>query len=433
MRYHFALPSLFDEICSTFPDKVAVRYTDESFTYRTLYQDVASLTSFLLQTGVKKGDVVVIFNSKRYISFVLMLACIKSGVIYANVDPDIPVQWFSHVINLCNPTIVFTDDEANENILLNASVCQVNVFSIDGLLRKLKNESSPLTKCNLTGNTIAYIMFTSGSTGKPKGVAVTHQNLIHFINWGISRYEITPEDILANVNPMHFDNSVFDFYIALFSGASIAPIQKSIVSSPQRLVDTVEKIGCTIWFSVPSLLIYLVNMKVLNSNSFLKLRILSFGGEGYHKQELKKLYNFIGHRIKLINVYGPTECTCICSSYDIDAKDFDCLDELPSLGAINNNISYLILNEQNKISSLGELCLLGPNVAAGYYNDFEKTASCFFSHTNHGYFQDKMYRTGDIVEEKNGLLYFIGRKDNQVKHMGYRMFYLVILSSNKIK
>jgi D-alanine--poly(phosphoribitol) ligase subunit 1 len=118
-------------------------------------------------------------------------------------------------------------------------------------------------------------------------------------------------------------------------------------------------------------------------------------------------------------VYGPTEGTCICSSYDITEKDFKDLKELPSLGTINQNFSYEILKEKNQ--KKGELIIIGPSISPGYYNDSERSEKVFGTYKKGEYYLNRFYRTGDLVEEKKGLLYFIGRVDNQIKHMGYRI------------
>jgi D-alanine--poly(phosphoribitol) ligase subunit 1 len=264
-------------------------------------------------------------------------------------------------------------------------------------------------------------MFTSGSTGVPKGVAVTHQNVLHFIAWGRQRFAIGPADSFANLSPMYFDNSVFDFYVALFSGASLAPVARELLTRPYDLVAHVGRMRCTVWFSVPSLLIYLMTMKALTAEGLPALRLIVFGGEGYPKVELKKLYDRFAAQAALVNVYGPTECTCICSAHSLADEDFRDLDGLPTLGGLNPNFDYRILDEDERDAASGELCLIGPNVAAGYFNDPERTAAAFFTLGEPGRYMKRMYRTGDLVREEAGRLYFLGRKDNQIKHMGYRI------------
>ena len=159
----------------------------------------------------------------------------------------------------------------------------------------------------------------------------------------------------------------------------------------------------------------------MQQHPFRSLRCILFGGEGYPKIELKKLYDLFSKQAQLINVYGPTECTCICSAYLITERDFQTTDGLPPLGRLNNNFDYRILDDQDQDSKTGELCLIGPNVAAGYFNDLERTAASFITLTTSSYFMKRMYKTGDLVKEEQGILYFVGRKDNQIKHMGYRI------------
>jgi D-alanine--poly(phosphoribitol) ligase subunit 1 len=245
--------------------------------------------------------------------------------------------------------------------------------------------------------------------------------VLHFIAWGRDCFGITDQDSFANLSPMYFDNSVFDFYVGLFSGASLSPVYRDLLASPYELVPHVGKMGCTIWFSVPSLLIYLMAMKAMKSAQLPSLRAIVFGGEGYPKVELQKLFALFSGQASLVNVYGPTECTCICSAYPLADEDFHDLAGLPPLGRLNPNFDYRILDDRDRDSASGELCLIGPNVAAGYFNDPERTAAAFHTLTDPGRFMKRMYRTGDLVRETAGKLHFIGRKDNQIKHMGYRI------------
>jgi D-alanine--poly(phosphoribitol) ligase subunit 1 len=214
---------------------------------------------------------------------------------------------------------------------------------------------------------------------------------------------------------------VFDFYSALFSGAAIAPINKELLSQPLALLDLIDELACTIWFSVPSMLIYMLTMKAFHKGRFQSIRSVIFGGEGFPKSELVKLYDLFADHIEFVNVYGPTEGTCICSSYTIQASDFANLEGLPTLGTINCNFDYLILDELGRKSDRGELCILGPNIGLGYYRDMERSKAVFLDYSGYGFYNDRMYKTGDMVHEWNGLLYFLGRKDNQIKHMGYRI------------
>jgi D-alanine--poly(phosphoribitol) ligase subunit 1 len=122
-----------------------------------------------------------------------------------------------------------------------------------------------------------------------------------------------------------------------------------------------------------------------------------------------------------VNVYGPTECTCICSAYELSDADFEDLGGLPALGRLNPNFDWRIADDDGTDADEGELLLIGPNVAAGYFNDPERTANSFFTLSEPERFGKRGYRTGDLVRLQAGDLHFVGRKDNQIKHMGYRI------------
>lgn len=424
--YHYNLGTCFAEVVEQKGEQPALYYEGRTISFRELNEWSQRLAALLRQRGCGRGDVIAIGHSKRPLSYALMLAALRLGIPYVNLDVASPLARSLRILETAKPQLLFHDQTGHaqlmEQLARNAG-CERVLLDEAGLPEPDETERQAQLQAMLDvdGASIAYIMFTSGSTGIPKGVAVTHQNVLHFICWGKSRFGISGSDNFANLSPMYFDNSVFDFYVGLFSGAALTPVYRELLSSPYELVAFVKKMGCSIWFSVPSLLIYLVTMKALSADALPALRAIIFGGEGYPKVELKKLFDRFSRQADLVNVYGPTECTCICSAYTLCPEDFNDLDGLPTLGRLNPNFDYRILDEEDRDADSGELCLIGPNVAAGYFNDTERTAGAFFTLTEGRRFMKRMYRTGDLVREESGRLYFVGRKDNQIKHMGYRI------------
>lgn len=413
MKYFYNLGSFFDAIAAANSDRCAIRTAQRDYTYGELAAGGERLAAQLKGAGIDQGDVVAIASTKAFEDYALMMACLKIGVTYVNLDTDNPGERIRHVLDVCRPKAVFGKASCKHV----DEICRALAIPQFGYDMEAKG---PAVERDIDGETVAYIMFTSGSTGVPKGAAITHQNLMHFINWATRRCRVSPSDNFANISPMYFDNSVFDFYTALFSGACLTPVTKELLGKPLELLDYVESKGCTIWFSVPSMLMYLMTMKVLTAGRLAGIRLFVFGGEGYPKTELKKLYDLYGARSEFLNVYGPTECTCMCSAYTVTSENFRTMDELTPLGPINPNFSYVVLNEAAE-SSEGELCLLGPNVGKGYYRNPDATASAFSCHTDRNHYRKAMYKTGDLVRDVDGILYFKGRADNQIKHMGYRI------------
>jgi D-alanine--poly(phosphoribitol) ligase subunit 1 len=424
--HHHNLAHMLDEVLTKYAGRWALRYAEDNHTFRDLGGWVDSLAALLISKGLRRGDVVAIAHNKHALSYALMLAAIRLGVAYVNIDAASPIARTSRILQVSDPKLLFYDDlayQADMTELATAQGCEPLMLDHFALQAISEVDRERQYQCSrlVDGETIAYIMFTSGSTGVPKGVAVTHQNVLHFIAWGHERFGITEHDNFANLSPMYFDNSVFDFYISLFCGASLSPIHRSLLTNPYELVHYVSVRACTIWFSVPSALMYLIAMKAIAPGTLTQLRSIVFGGEGYPKVELKKLYDRFSSQAILVNVYGPTECTCICSSHTLGVDDFENLDGLPTLGCLNPNFDHRILDEDGCDATEGELCLMGPNVAAGYFNDPERTAEAFHTVTNANRYMKRMYRTGDLVKQVGARLHFVGRKDNQIKHMGYRI------------
>ncbi|MFZ6658613.1 AMP-binding protein [Undibacterium sp. TJN19] len=423
MTYNSNLPLVFEQIAQRFADRVALSYpeTDVQVRYDELYRMADSICRSLYARGLRQGQVLALFNDKSPAAFACMLACLKLGLIYTNLDPASPWERLRKMLSTCQPALVvnsFSDLSFTVNQFDHA---QVEVVTLDSLVSSRHEVSLP--DCTaISGSTPAYIMFTSGSTGSPKGAVMSHANLLWFIQWAQDRFQVSAQDVFTNVNPSYFDNSVFDFYVSLFSGASLVPFTVKQVHDTRSLVRLIAKAGCTVWFSVPSMLVYLLTTRALTKNDFPQIRKIIFGGEGFPKTKLRQLFELFADRADLENVYGPTECTCICSAHQIRAADFDDMNNLATLGRLAQNFDYEILALDEEQSDKGELFLRGPQVGLGYYNDVPRTIKAFVQNPAHARYSDIGYRTGDIVmRDALGRLHFQGRADFQIKHMGYRI------------
>lgn len=420
------LGKVFAEVVARYSDEPALMLDGKVLNYDELDRASNRIGRYLLAFGLLKGDVVALSSIKTIETFAAVIACLKLGFPYTLLDRESPAERLRRILDNCSPRAVAADE-----VLLSAlgktSVPLLDIYEQTAQERIKSLSDAPLLQSwTVESGHPAYIMYTSGSTGFPKGVTITHGNLIHFIDWSRSEYGFGPGERLSNVNPLFFDNSVFDLYSSLFSGACLLPFPRAMLKNPKLLVDSLASQGCTSWFSVPSLLIYMQTLKAFRADSIPTLRRFIFGGEGYPKAKLAKLFMLYGDRVKFHNVYGPTECTCMCSSYDVTAKDFEDMDGLPPLGRLFDNFSYEILGDDDCAVGkdvVGELFLMGDHVGAGYYRDGERSRESYVQNPLNNKFRQIGYRTGDLVRlcSADGLLYFVGRKDTQVKHMGYRI------------
>jgi len=417
---------LFGVIACSNAGNTALYFRDDRISYAQLQMLSNQCAQYLSKRGLLNGDVVAIFHDKTVLGYAVMLACLKIGAPYVNLNPSAPYEQIKKIIETCNPKIcfygrVYCDDVVKryEDVMQSYDDAQ------------FRRELQMYSNCNLNqshkvlGSDPAYIMFTSGSTGFPKGAVITNEGLLHFIMWSKNTFSIKTDHIFTNINPMYFDNSVFDFYSSLLTGAGLAPIADKLTKNPRRMVKYIEEMKCTHWFSVPSMLVYALKMRAIDAGDMTALKTIIFGGEGFPKSGLRELYALLGKRISFVNVYGPTECTCICSSYSVDEKDLADPTLLP-LGSIASQFTFRIINDDGgeaKNGEPGELCLKGVGVGLGYYNNTEQTERAFVADPFAGTKAERMYKTGDIVwyEEKTNLLWFCGRKDNQIKIMGHRV------------
>jgi D-alanine--poly(phosphoribitol) ligase subunit 1 len=425
--YEYNLAIRFQRVTRERGDRTAIwTSSDEQISYGELNRLANRIGRHLIERDARNGNVVAISGEKSFQTFACMIACLKIGRAYVMLDPDSPVERLRKILSTCKPALLFAERDLIGRLKKVTADLKIEVAGKDDLpIGDLEDSDLPTTE-HISGSTPAYIMFTSGSTGIPKGAVMTHANVLNLIDWSKETFSITVADVLSNVNPLYFDNSVFDFYSALFNGATLAPLSKAEVSDPGLLVTKIDAAACTIWFSVPSLLMFLQTMKATDGNHLKSIQRFIFGGEGYPKTKLKALFETYSPRSKFFNVYGPTECTCICSSYEVTEADFADLRGLPPLGRLAKNFEYLILDDSDNAvpdGETGELCLLGPNVGLGYYNDPERTSQSFVQNPLNDRFVETMYRTGDLVriEPGDGKLYIEGRRDNQIKHMGYRI------------
>ena len=425
MGHHYNLGLKFIDVVRAHGARTVIETTSgESSTYTDLNALSNRVAHLFVDCGFKRGDVAAIFHDKSPLGFAVMIACLKLGIVYANLDAESPWERLRKILQTARPRgliNLFSEVPHSGEVAETTDVINVRGAEISHALPTFSSEE-PAKMREVTGADPAYIMFTSGSTGFPKGAVMSHANVLNFISWARECFQIIPDDIFTGANPICFDNSVFDFYVSLFSGAKLVPVRADEMRDGRRLVSIVNERRCSIWFSVPSLLVYLLTTRVLKGGDFPTIRKIIFGGEGFPKRKLKQLFDMFADRADLENVYGPTECTCICSSHRIENDDFTDMKSLATLGHLAPNFDYEILATDNSDPNFGELFLRGPNVGLGYYNDAQRTAKSFIQNPMHRRHVDIGYRTGDLVRRDNsGRLYFKGRSDFQIKHMGYRI------------
>lgn len=402
------------------PDAPAIVVPDGTTSFDALRSQAEEFSSRLTACGVSRGDVVALQLPKRVATYALLLACLRLGAPYIFIDPKNPAERTARILATVTPKLFVSPDPADANPF------GAHLLFTGDAIEWPSADLPAVASRGATGSDPAYIMFTSGSTGEPKGAAIPHHGVLSLMGWARSFVHSGEPERFTAINPLHFDNSVFDTYCGLLNGAALVPVETSELTSPVQWVKRIRGGGATVMFAVPTLFLILDQLGLLTPESLPSVRTFQFGGEGFPIGKLREFHRKFDGKARLINVYGPTETSCICSSVDITEHTLRAPDDaFPPLGAMHENFSYAILDDGEtpvKRGDAGELWIGGPCVGLGYYNNPEETRRRFRQDPRQDKYAAIFYRTGDLVsEDETGQLWFKGRADNQVKLRGHRI------------
>ena len=267
-----------------------------------------------------------------------------------------------------------------------------------------------------------YIIYTSGSTGNPKGVMTSHLSLMTYINAYCDVMHIECDDVLGNQSPLDYIAAIRDIYLPLKTGCSTAIIPKEYFMEPNALFDYMnDKKVSSVGWSVSAFTI-LTSLGAFEEVGLKSLRKICFSGSVMPCRVLRKWQENLPEA-HFVNQYGPTEATASCTYYSVDHTVEE--DEVLPIGKAYDNYRVFLIDEHGNepaVGEQGEICVCGPILALGYYNDPERTAAAFTLNPLNKAYPERMYRTGDYGRlDEDNILHFCGRMDRQVKHMGHRV------------
>jgi len=266
---------------------------------------------------------------------------------------------------------------------------------------------------------VAYLLFTSGSTGIPKGVPVSHGNAVGYLRYVSERYAVAPEDRFSQMFDMTFDLSVHDMFLCWTNGACLYSVPHSSLIAPSRFIRQKQ---LTMWFSVPSVILFMQKMRTLKPDSLPSLRTSLFCGEPL-LATMADAWQQAAPNSTVENLYGPTEATIAISHYRWEAgSESCCANGIVPIGRVFPTQHACVIDQNRERvaqGTAGELCLAGSQVTGGYLNNEAKTKEQFIRIADS---KEPWYRTGDLVrEDENGCLQYLGRIDSQVQVCGHRV------------
>lgn len=414
------------------PDAVAVVMGSERMTYGRLEAAARALSEQFRDWGCRPTDRVCLVMPKSPAAVVGILAALKAGAVYVPLDPASPAPRLAQMIASCQPRIVLAAPQTAALVAAcRSSECigpRFAVVGMDGPLSARLESAAVEPWDHPVGpeevpSGAAYILFTSGSTGQPKGVVITHANVIAYIEWAVRYFGLNASDRLSGHPPLHFDLSMFDLFGAFAAGAELHLVSPDLNLRPHALAEFIRHHELTQWFSVPSVLNYLAKFDAVRFNDFPSLKRLLWCGEVLPTPVLIHwMTRLVG--VRFTNLYGPTEATIASSYHTLTTCPQDGRTPVP-IGRACDGEDLLVLDDALRPAPAGEvghLYIGGVGLSPGYWRDPAKTAAVFLPHPDHPPGAARVYRTGDLARVgDDGLVYFLGRADTQIKSRGYRI------------
>lgn len=412
-----SLQSLFEIQVEKTPDEIAVHCDDEELTYLELNHRANRLARQIRKIHSEKNKRIIPIILERSCDAVTsMLGVLKTGHAYLPIDSDYPPERIKDILSDSSANIVITNLK-NKNLIKNyvEHVVLVDDWSV-----------FPEDRSNLDikvgPNDPAYTLYTSGSTGKPKGIVIQNRSVVNLI-FGLKHTILGEKGKRMNVAlvaPFIFDASIPQIYGSLIFGHKLYITSKEVRGDGKQLLQYYEKNNINISDGTPTHL-SLIEQQVRDTKQKLTLDYFLVGGETLTIEVAKAILNK-NENLKIVNLYGTTECCVEATAYIMEKDTIENLNVVPVGSVLPNQKVYVLDSSLNivPVGVLGEIYIGGLGVGEGYLNNPSLTSESFIKCPYMP--NEKLYKTGDIGKwDVNGNLYCYGRKDEQVKILGYRI------------
>ena len=416
------LLDFFEETVEKKRDQIAVRHNDHNISFGEIEEKAKIIGTYLISqiNGVNNTPIAV-FLPKEINTVIADIGIMYSSNPFMNLDVKTPKERIMNIFELVKPAAVVTSKKYSK-ALIDVAVPIVIIDELDWETITVDVTLLKSRRGNLIDTDPFCLINTSGSTGTPKGVVLNHRSFFDFMTVSNDRFGFDGSEIMGSLSPVVFDIYDFELCMLMCNGSQLVLLDAMLAAFPARLLEKMADTHVNFIFWVPSIMVNIANMELLDKIALPDLKLVWFAGEVFPTKQFLVWYDKLPNTT-FANLYGPIEITLDCTYYVVNERPVES-EPLP-IGIPYQNTDILLLNDENKKCSIGEegeLCVRGTSLAMGYYNNPEKTSAAFTQNPLNTSYPELIYRTGDMAYmREDGNIVFKGRKDSLIKHMGYRI------------
>ncbi|MDE9467192.1 amino acid adenylation domain-containing protein [Xenorhabdus bovienii] len=416
------LTQLFFTACERHPNRTVLQNGNSFLTYTQFSDMLRCAMHSLADYPLAIEEPVIVYSEHSEYSLAVTLALQALG---ANVIPlyvSLPIGRVVQIIEQSSVRYVFLKDaHCAGAVLEQAGVQLIDIKRLCSMpMSQHRTEILPDKQGHNVLGQLAYTVFTSGTTGKPKGITVTHQAIINTIYATVQQHQLQASDNMLLLTESHFDPYWLDVFCPIACGACITLLPECERKRPSDVAQALHAYHITVLQGTPSLLGMLAHHLLQSGKLAETVRVVIIGGEAITTTTLQTVTMAFPHA-KIANHYGPSEVAVDAVSTQLNVDDAPPI----TIGKPIAGVLALVLDDMLEPvprDHIGELYILSPGLARGYFNNPRLTAQHFIPSSFARYPGERMYRTGDQVKMTlQGQLIFIGRSDEQIKIHGSRV------------
>ncbi len=393
----------------------------ESLTFEKLGYISMRIGSAIAEHARPRSSVALLLDARSIRNIPSMYGALYAGCAYAPFDITMPPDRLQLLLDLLSPAAILADEKGLK-ALEGCAHGGISVLSYEEAASASVNEAAlaAIREQSSVYDPVS-ILYTSGSTGIPKGSIQNHFSYIHWANATIEIYGFTEHTVFGNQSPFFYANSIFDIFPTVALGASTYLLPAGVLTFPKKLIECMNANHVTDLCMTPSSYISVVSTDALTPGCLPELKGGYMSGEPMPFKPLSAWMQAAPNAVWW-NFYGSTEMFSVAVGRV--SKDHQDEDRLP-VGKPFPLAHVLFVDENGDEAPKGEpgeMLVSSPWIARGYHRDAERTASSWVVDPLGYGWHERFYRAGDIgYQRADGQLVVLGRRDSQIKHMGYRM------------